>query len=313
MMRICFALFTLFFVLSNPPSSWAKSERIAIVVNQDAISTSDVNSRLDMVIASSGLPNNSDIRSKLAEQVVSSLIEEQIKLQEAQRLELEITEEEVKSGFRAIAQQNNMEPKAFRTMLEKGRINVSSMERQIKSQIAWSKIIQSQLRPQVRISEKDIEAALSRIENSIGKNEYLVAEIYLPVEDPRKEGNVRQLASRLSSEIQNDKVPFFKVAQQFSKAAGAANGGDLGWIQQGQLTEQVDRAIQTMEKGQISAPIRSVNGYHIVLLRDSRLISRETLPSREDIQSNIGLQRLELLQRRHYLDLKAAAFIESRV
>lgn len=291
----------------------AYSEGIAIVVNDDAISISDLNDRLKLVIASSGLPDTKDTKSKLIPQVSASLIDEQIKIQEARRLEINVSQEEVQQGFATIAKQNNVEPEKFRSMLRQSGINVTTMEHQIESQIGWSKVIQQQLRPQVIISEKDVDDVIERLQKDKGKNEYLLAEISLPVEDPKEESNTRQLASRLSDQIKSGKAPFFRVAQQFSKTAGAAQGGNLGWVQQGQLPEKLDEALLLLQPGEVSAPIRSLLGYHVLFLREKRAISDETIPSREQVYSDIGIKRLERLQKRHIINLKSQAFIENRV
>lgn len=312
-MRIYVALFSMFLVLLVPLNGRAMSEQIAAIVNQDAISISDVNDRMRLIITSSGLANNPEIMAKLSKQVVNSLIEEQIKLQEARRLELEITEEEIAQGFAAIAGQNKFEPEQFTEILKRSGINKATMERQIQAQIAWTKIVQSVVRSQVSVTDKDIEDGIARRRANKGRVEYLVAEIFLPMENAQDAGNVQQLANRLVGQIKAGQAPFFRVAQEFSKAAGASNGGDLGWVQQGQLVKEVDAVLKTMAKESVSQPIRSSNGFHILFLRDQRQITDETLPSADEMKQIIGNQRLDRAQRRYYQDLKAGAFIENRV
>lgn len=312
-MRIYVALFSMFLVLLAPLNGRAMSEQIAAIVNQDAISISDVNDRMRLIITSSGLANNPEIMAKLSKQVVNSLIEEQIKLQEARRLELEITEEEIAQGFAAIAGQNKFEPEQFTEILKRSGINKATMERQIQAQIAWTKIVQSVVRSQVSVTDKDIEDGIARRRANKGRVEYLVAEIFLPMENAQDAGNVQQLANRLVGQIKAGQAPFFRVAQEFSKAAGASNGGDLGWVQQGQLVKEVDAVLKTMTKESVSQPIRSSNGFHILFLRDQRQITDETLPSADEMKQIIGNQRLDRAQRRYYQDLKAGAFIENRV
>lgn len=312
-MRILLLLLVFCFMVGPVPPVQARTETIAMIVNDDAVSMSDVNDRMKLIMVSSGLPNTQEIRAKVMPQVINSLVDEQLKLQEAARLGIEITQEEIDQGFLAIAAQNDQPPERFKTLLGQSGINVSTMERQIMSQVAWSQVIQSQMRPKVIISDKDIDDAIKRLVANEGTQEYLVAEIFLPVDDPKSENDTRQLAGRLVQEVKGGKAPFFKVAQQFSKAAGATQGGDLGWVQKGQLPEELDVVLQSMKKEQISQPVRSPGGYHILYLRDFRLISSKELPPREQIMSNLGIRRLDLMQRRYLMDLKAAAFIENRV
>jgi peptidyl-prolyl cis-trans isomerase SurA len=117
----------------------------------------------------------------------------------------------------------------------------------------------------------------------------------------------------LSSDIRGGKASFMKVAQQFSKAAGAASGGDLGWIQQGQLPDELDSVLPRMQEGGVSKPIRSLSGFHIMLVRKKRVISEETIPARDAVRQAIGLERLDRLQRQYFLDLKSSALIENRL
>jgi len=315
MLRI-FALaliFTAAYLTALPQSQAARTERIAVVVNDQAISMSDVNDRLKLVISSSGLPDSKDIRAKLTSQVINDLINEQLQLQEAERLDISISADEVDSGFAQIATQNNIDAQKFETMLRQGGINVGTMRRQIESQIAWSRVIQLQMRPQVNVSDSDVDEVMNRLAHSKGTKEYRVAEISLPIDEPEQESNVKQLADRLVSQLRVGKASFYQLAQQFSKSAGAAQGGNLGWVQQGQLPEELDQALIGMSKGDVSGAIKSVSGYHILYVRDKRTISDESMPQRKQIMNTLGTERLERMQRRYLLDLKAAAFIENRV
>lgn len=297
----------------HPSASMAASETIAAIVNEDAITQSDVNDRIRLIMVSSRMPDSNDIREKLKPQVLNALIEEQIKLQEARRLEQEVSQEEIQSGFAQIASQNSVSPEKFKDMIIRSGINIHTMYRQIEAQMAWSKAVQVYIRPQISISDADVQDALQRLKENIGKIQYQVAEIYLPIENAKEAGEIRSLAFQLSKDLQEQRVPFFKVAQQFSKSAGASNGGDLGWVAEGQLDPELDRVLATMEKGTISQPIKSRTGYHILLLRETRTISEDTMPSAPGMTQTIGTERLERMQRRHLQDLKASAFIEHRV
>jgi len=316
-MRIFLVFFSVFMLaqsLSMP--SYAQgggASSIAVVVNEDAITMSDVEDRVTLIVRSSGMPDNEEMRSKIRPQVVDVLIEEQLKLQEAERLEIEVAQEQIDQGFAQLAQQNNASPDQFREMLSRSGININTMYRQIKSQMAWGEVIQKTIRPRIVVTDADVEDALSRLRDNLGKSEYHVAEIYLPIDEASDASEVRSLAAKLSQDMQTGQVPFPRVAQQFSKSAGAAQGGDLGWIQEGQLDQDLENVIMQMDVNQISPPVKGVGGYHIFFLRDKREIIEDTMPSVEGMTSTIGTQRMERQQRRHLQDLKAQAFIDTRV
>ena len=286
---------------------------IAVVVNEDAITYSDLNDRFRLILASSGLPDGPETRARLMPQIVGSLVEEQLKIQEGIRNDVEVSQSEINNGFATIAQQNGLEPEQFRQALEQSGINIETMYRQIKSQIMWSKVVAKRLRPQVNVSESDIDTVINRLKSNVGNYEYLASEIYLPVESPKEEAQIRDLARNLAMDMQAGKVPFFRIAQQFSKAPGAPQGGDLGWIQEGQLPRELDEALTQLEPQQVSNPIRTLSGYHILLLREKRQISEETMPERNAVGSSLGMERLDRLQQRLLMDLKSSAFIEDRL
>ncbi|HVY12168.1 MAG TPA: peptidylprolyl isomerase, partial [Alphaproteobacteria bacterium] len=102
--------------------------------------------------------------------------------------------------------------------------------------------------------------------------EYLISEIFLRVDKPSDEERVRELANNLVERIKQG-TPFGVIAQQFSQGIGALNGGDLGWIQPGQLTGELDRAARQLSVAQISLPIRMADGFHILGKREERVIS----------------------------------------
>ena len=312
--RICIVVLAVITIAGTASKRAQASEMtIAAVVNESAISHSDVEDRLKLVRESARLPDNKEIRERLIPQIIDTLIEEQIKMQEAERLGIDIAEAEIEQGFTQLANQNNIDPNKFKSLLESRNINLQTMRNQIAAQVAWGKVVQARLRPQIVISQPDIDVVLERFQRGIGMEEYLVSEIVLPFDEGASQSEIKKLADRLVAQIRDQKVPFFRVAQQFSKSAGAAQGGDLGWVPEDQLSEDLAEAVGRLNKGQVSQPIKTTSGYHIVFLRDKRTLTEDNIPSTEEITNTIGQQRLNRLQAQYLLDLKGVAFIENRV
>jgi peptidyl-prolyl cis-trans isomerase SurA len=259
------------------------------------------------------LPPTPEIRAKLSRQVINTLIEEQLMLQEAKKQEIDVTQPEIDQAFATLATQNKMNPDQFREMITRSGIQLSTMERQIRAQISWQKVIQKVMRPQVTVMDADIDEYLSRIKAQKGRSEYFLAEIFLPVESASQDAEARDLASRLVSEIRAGKASFPKVAQQFSRSPGADQGGMLGWVPEGQLPPELETAVAALAKDTLTDPIRMPDGYHVLYLRDKRALAEENIPSRDQAMSTIGVQRLDRAQRRYMMDLKSSAFIENRV
>jgi len=261
-----------------------QEERVAAVVNDEAISLSDVMGRLRLAMVSSGLPDTAETRQRLLPQVLRLLIDERLQLQEARRLELEVPDQQVDNEIQELARRNNMNMETFRQALDQAGVPMSTMRAQTRANIAWSVLVQRRLRPTASVADEEVNNYLERVQANAGKPEYLASEIFLPVDTPESDGEVRQLAERLVEQIAAG-ANFAAVAQQFSQSSGAAAGGEMGWIQAGQLESNLDRALQQLKPGQFSRPIRSLGGYHILWLRDQRVV---TAGNPDEIKVAIG-------------------------
>lgn len=311
-MKKIFACTAILFALALAVPAQAQTMGIAAVVNDDAISMTDVEERIRLVLASSGIPDSKEIRAKITPQVVESLIEEQLKLQEASRNKLTVSDEEVQDGLKIIAEQNKFTPEQFLSILERQGVPKNTLIRQIKTQLAWNKVVKQKLRNQVDVNDTDVQTRIERLKSKIGQTEYHVSEIYLPL-DGKRDAQAQQFAQRMAAELQAKKAPFGPVAAQFSKAAGAEKGGSLGWIQEGFLDPTLEKVMLGLNEGQISDPVKINNGIYILYLQKKRTITEESIPPREELLNAIGFERLDRVQQRTLLDLKSSAFIDRRV
>lgn len=266
----------------------AQVARIAAVVNDDVITTSDLRNRLSLSLLASGLQSTQENQQRLLPQILRSLIDERLQMQEASRLGIDVPEQQVEQAIVAIARRNNMEPGQFLAVLQRAGVPLSTLLEQLEAQLAWRDIVRSQLLPTVQVGEAEVDDLARRLEATTGLREYLVSEIYIGIDDPQNEAEIRNFANQLSSQLRRG-GNFAAVAAQFSQGVGAAQGGEIGWVLEGQLEPEVDAALSQMSPGQISDPIRTPAGYNIVALRDARTASGPSPEERE-----ITLARLVL-------------------
>lgn len=301
------------FVSAHSSVSMAQSSfAIAATVNKSAISESDVNDRLKLTFASSGVPKSNVEKNSARTQALNLLIEEELKIQEAERQNLSVTKEEIDVGFANLAKQNNMTADQFKIILEQQGIPVSTLRQQVKAQLAWIKVVTQVLRPKVDVSENDINAKMALMKDKIGATEYNAFDIFLPVTNESEEAKIKELAEKIIAELKAGRAPFEMAAAQFSKSETAPRGGSLGWVKEGDLPKELDLAVRSLSKGQISPPIRGLGGYYILTVKETRIASKETLPSEDEMLNTIGLERLERLATRYLSDIKSAAFIDRR-
>ncbi len=243
--------------------------RIAAVVNDEIISVFDLNARLSLVLASSRVGNKAEARRRLAPQVLRSLIDDKIKLQEAKRLSIRVSKKDIDRALARIERQNGLPRGGLGPFLARNGIDMAVLIDQIEAEIVWAKAVNRRLRIQIQIGEDEIDEMLAQMEANKGKPEHRVAEIFLPVDEPEEEQKTRILAERLIQQLEAG-ANFQVLARNFSQSASAAVGGDLGWIKQGQLAKKLDAALVEMRPGQMSKPIQTQDGYHILLLLDRR-------------------------------------------
>lgn len=242
---------------------------IAAVVNDDIITFSDIEDRMRLYMLGAPKKLPEEAKQRVLQQAMYRLVDEKLQMQEANALNIRVADADIARGFASIAAQNKMEPEQFGEELKRAGINLDTLQEQIRAEIAWSQVVRRKLRPQIVISETEIDSEVDRLQRSSGRMEFRIAEIFLPFEGDASEKNARELAERLANEIRRG-APFSQIAREYSEAPGAATGGDLGWIEEGTLSGDLNSAIAALKPGQLSAPIRADKGYHLLFLRDAR-------------------------------------------
>jgi len=244
-------------------------QRIAAIVNDEVISAHDLNQRILVAIASTGLPDSPDVRRRVRDQVLRAVITERLQLQEAKRLKLAVTQEDVNRAIPILERQNNIPSGRFEESLRAQGVPYEAVLAQVQAEIAWSKVIRRRILPTVDISDEEVDAALAQLRARGNATEHLVSEIFLAVDQPAQDEEVRRGAARIVEQARKD-GNFAAIARQFSQGTTAAAGGGIGWVQPGVLPDEVDGVLQRMNPGDISDPIRTVGGYYIIALRNRR-------------------------------------------
>jgi len=243
--------------------------RIAAVVNDEVISVFDLVSRMRMIMMSSNIPDNVDNERKIAPQILRSLIDERLELQEAKRQSVSASDTEVKAALEHIEKQNNMKPGQLNEFLEARGIEKGTLVDQLTAQIDWAKLVHRKASETVEISDEEIDDSMKRLKEHAKDPESRVAEIFLPVDNPAQDADARSLAERLIQQMKTG-ARFSEVARQFSKSATAAVGGDLGWIRPDQLPSDLGKQVNQLKVGELSPPIRATGGYYLLLVIERR-------------------------------------------
>jgi peptidyl-prolyl cis-trans isomerase SurA len=162
-----------------------------------------------------------------------------------------------------------MQPGQLDQALKQRGIERSALVDQLTASIVWAKLVRRLLSQTNIVSDEEIDYALKRAQETVNEPQSRVAEIFLAVDNPQQEEEVRRLAERLSDQMRQG-ARFSAIAQQFSQSATAAVGGDIGWVRPEQLSSELGKIVAQMRPGELSPPIRTGAGYYLLLVLDRR-------------------------------------------
>jgi peptidyl-prolyl cis-trans isomerase SurA len=247
----------------------AQIMRIAAIVNDEAISAFDIEQRVRLLVTTSGARPTPELLRRLESQVLNSLIEERLQLQEAKRLNIRVLENEIDESIRFIERQNRFTAGQLERTLVRAGVDFSTLLDQLRAQIAWSKLVRQRLRPTIVVGPDEIEEAMKRATEGAGRNEYLLSEIMLALDSPERRDETLRVANELVRQVRGG-ASFGDLARQVSQASSASASGDLGWVAQGRLPDSVERAVSDARLGEVTEPVVTRDGVFILLVRDRR-------------------------------------------
>ncbi|MBI1361681.1 MAG: hypothetical protein GC155_15495 [Alphaproteobacteria bacterium] len=244
---------------------------VAVLVNDEVISYSDVKNRAKLILLSFGGKVDDATAKEAQQRAIESLIEEKVQLKEFHKLspDHDISEEEIDDELAGIAKQNNTTKDKFVADIAARGINPQTLRDQIKADIAWQNLVRGRFRNDVRVSDLRINEMMTRFKESLDKPQYRLAEIFLYAPDVESRKNALQRAATLQSQIEKG-APFEMVAQQFSAAPSASAGGDLGWITQADMRPEIEAAVVKAKPPTFLPPIETEGGVYLIALLGKR-------------------------------------------
>ena len=255
--------------LAAAPSSARDIEGIAAVVNDQVISLYDVDQRVDLFFATSGIEKSPEMTERMRDQVLRSLVDEKLQMQEATRVEIQIEETEIEERMELLAKQDNRTLDGIKEFLETKSIEENTLKAQIRAELAWNQFVRRNFGGRIKVGDLEIEEQYEKAVKAVNQTRYLVSEILLNLDNFSTEEQVRQLSGEIVKQLQSG-TSFPAVARQFSIAPTAGQGGQLGWISADQLNPRLSQVIRQMQVGQISPPIPTTGGVYILALVDKR-------------------------------------------
>ena len=259
--------------------------RIVASVNDDAITDFDIDARARLLLAASNAQPNADSISRASRSALNELIDERLKLQEAKKLNIGATDDEIKAAVRTIEKNNNKAPGGIFQDLTQLGVPIDTFIERIKASVVWRKLLRTRVLPQVKVAQAEVKDAIDRAENSDGKVLVRVAEIFIPYGDESARSKALEKAVELRAKAKNTNA-FMQLAKLHSRAPTATVGGDLGEIQVSALDKNIGAVALELSPGSTSPPIEVSDGVYVI-----HLISKRNLT-----EINSGQEKVTLAQ-----------------
>ncbi|HEY2011798.1 MAG TPA: peptidylprolyl isomerase [Rhizomicrobium sp.] len=245
------------------------SDSIVATVNDESVSDYELRQRVALYLALNGINQQltPEQRTRIRGQILEVLESEKLQLQEAVKKKITVSPVEVDKRLNAMIEEYHFTIQQLRQNLVNAGASEDALRSQITASIAWQKAVQDEYGDEVNITPAMVNAELQRYAEGANKPHYHVMEIFLPVDNPEQNDKVKKDAEEVERQLHQG-APFPVVARQFSQHPTAATGGDMGWVNAGQLAPELDATLAKLAVGTISDPIRSTGGWYVIALRE---------------------------------------------
>src|SRR5579871_653988 len=321
MLRSLLALLSTFAFVLLPACKRAVPSNVAATVNGRTITYGELDKRFQAQFTSATDHPSDDQTDIQKLEVLRTLIDNEIMLQQAEKLGLMATDADVESRFAELKAPYTQEE--FQKQLEARKMTMDDMKAQLKRDLSVTKLFSKEITSHISISDHDVTDFYNANKSSFNFPEpqvHLAQVLVTPNPDP----NVRNLRNdkaqnddqarkkiEMLSERMRQGEDFGMLAQNFSEdPQSAPNGGDLGFVPESAFERadpEIRRVIQGASPGQITPVVKTQEGYRIF-----KIYSKEPAGQREltdpRVQQNI---RETLLNRKDQL-LRAAYYEVAR-
>lgn len=281
--------------------------KIYALVNGEVITSSDMQSRINAFILTTGIPYNAKSKTTITNKVLQSAIDEKLKIQEAKKNKITISPQEVAKAVKEFEKSNNMQAGQLKKILQTANVRMSVWTKQIEADLAWKKLVSQKGYGRINVGESEIKRALEDVKKDMKTQKYMVSEIVINKKDAK---DIKELAELLRQD------PRFELyAMQFSQSPNAANGGHLGWVTKGKLPSTLENAVVKLKEGAVSDPIAYGNDFYIFKMEKvfNPQTDAKSLPNRKQIKSYLENKKLEEFSDKYIKELRNRALIEKKI
>jgi peptidyl-prolyl cis-trans isomerase SurA len=278
-------------------AAWAEPmDRIVAVVNNEVLLESELvdmeqTVRQQLRQRNAAMPPSDVLRK----QVMERLILQRVQLQKADSIGIRVGDDALNAALKQIAENNKITLREFRDVLAKDGYDFADFRDSIREEMIISRLRKSQVEDRVVISDREIDTYLTTQAVQGGsETSYHLLHMLINVPEAASPEQVQIAQAKLDNilGLLNAGGDFSEVASGYSDGQNALEGGDLGWRKQGELPSLFSDVVPSLEVGEVSKPLRSGSGYHLVMVKDKK--SEETHLVKQTLASHILIKTNEL-------------------
>lgn len=281
----------------------------ALTVNESVITHYDIEQRMAL---QSALGATGDLRELAIEQ----LIDDRLRVQAAEALEIELPEGALEAGLEEFATARGLGIDEVLRVLEARGIDRQTMDDFVEAGLVWREVVLRRFRDRALPDEADLDAALD-IEATTPREVLDLAEIALPFEE-RGEAATMELAERLSRELARG-GDFTQAVRTYSRSGTVAQGGRLAPVPAAQLPDPIRAQVLLLEPGGVTEPVPIAGGVAILKLLAIRQEAPGAPPEgpegespREALRQQLFSQRITNFGEGYLQELRGDALISRR-
>ena len=310
-------------VLAALPA-WAGAEvldRIAAVVNDQVITLSDVRrAAAPMLAGLDGIADDARRASgerELLRRTVDDLVGQALVIQEATKLKLDATADEVDAWLENLKRQYSWSDEQLRSAIESQGTTMVQYRDDVRRRIVTNRVVQVKLGSSVRVSDEDVEDAYQReYGGSAEEPELTVRHILFVVPADAPEADTQAKLARAQDVLRRLQAgeDFGSLATEVSEGPSAAKGGSLGAFRPGSLDPDFERAALEAEVGEHVGPVRTRFGWHVLQVTRRRLVAtQDPAAIRGEIRARLRQEGLERQLKLWIDELRREAFVDVRL
>ena len=289
-------------------------DRIVAIVNKEVITASELANAVgaaerELRRRGTAPPE----RAVLERQMLERLIIDKAQAQMARDTGIRVDELQLDRAVQRIAENNRMSLAEFRTALERDGVPFDAFRQDVREQIMLTRLREREVDDRIQVSDSEIDLFLEAMKAAPGeRTEYNLAHILVRVPEQASPEQVDAARRRIEQALSQARSggDFAQIAATYSNAPEALQGGALGWRAHDRLPELFADALERLQPGEITPPLRSPAGFHLLKLVDRRVGGMSDAPipqtrvrhilirTSEAVSENEARRRLSDLRRR---------------